>query len=198
MAPENGEITVTVYDNKGNMGTAAITVANIDKTAPSMEIELKAEPNATTGWYLTSIPVNLSWKDNENWAEGGEASGIQSVEYGWVTSKEGTPQGLKAFTKAEIAKGSGSITLTENGIGYLYYKAVDYAGNVKEGFSEQIKKDTTARALTITGPDQGVLAKEGLSLHIQSAAFGPSGGYVTVRKSTEAVSYTHLTLPTIA
>ncbi len=186
LAPENGEITVTVYDNKGNMGTAAITVANIDKTAPSMEIELKAEPNATTGWYLTSIPVNLSWKDNENGAEGGEASGIQSVEYGWVTSKEGTPQGLKAFTKAEIAKGSGSITLTENGIGYLYYKAVDYAGNVKEGFSEQIKKDTTARALTITGPDQGVLAKEGLSLHIQSAAFGPSGGYVTVRKSTEA------------
>ncbi len=192
---KNGKITVTVTDTKGNVGTASITVSNIDKTEPLAEMNLEGAPNAATGWYLTSIPVTISFRDDTNQEEGGSPSGIKSVQYGWTGSKDIVPSTLKELTQNEVAAGSKRITVTENGIGYIYCKVVDNAGNEREVFSQEIKKDATVRSLTITGPEQGVPAQDGLTLHVKSASFGPSGGYITVRKSTESSETTLLDNP---
>ena len=59
-------------------------------------------------------------------------------------------------------------------------------GNVRDGFSEQIKKDDVHR-LEFTGPDKAQPLSAGLPMRV-SLTYGPSGGKLTGTAQTEVLA----------
>lgn len=174
---ENGRYTVTVTDTNGNVGTAGITVSNIDNTAPEVACSINATPNAKSGWYTNAtVPVVLRFADPPENADG--SSGIQSVKYKLVTSKDTIPtSGLSSLTAAQISSGSYTYSLTGLGSYYLYYEVTDGVGNVTKGFSDLIKKDSNTGSASFSRPSQGQPVSKGLTSTI-NLSYGPSGGYL--------------------
>lgn len=88
---------------------------------------------------------------------------------------------------AAVAAGEYTISLSDYyGTCYLYYKVTDRKGNVRDGFSEQIKKDDVHR-LEFTGPDKAQPLYAGLPMSI-SLTYGPSGGKLTGTAQTEVLA----------
>lgn len=174
-ATENGRYTVTVTDTNGNVGTAEITVSNIDNTAPEVACSIDATPNARSGWYTDStVKVVLSFADPAENADG--SSGIQSVKYKKVTSMDTIPtSGLSSLTASQISSGSYTYSLTGLGSYYLYYEVTDGVGNVTKGFSDLIKKDYNTGSASFSRPSQGQPVSKGLTSTI-NLSYGPSGG----------------------
>ncbi len=153
----------------------------IDTVSPVASVSVGGTPNEQTGWYTAAVPVTLSFEDQAK-AEGIEPGGLKSVEYKWVNTKAKPVSGLSALTAAQMEAGEYVNTQTQNGIWYLYYKVTDQAGNMTDGFSEEIRLDQAKAALTVTGPDVGAQKAAGLVLTAASGSFGPSGGVLSVKK----------------
>lgn len=183
---QNGTYTVTVKDSKGNIGTASITVSNIDKTKPEVTCKVNATVNAKSGWYTAStVPIVLNFADKAG--TGDAASGIRLVQYKRVTDKTIPTSGLSSLSDSTVSSGTYTYNLTSSYYGtyYLYYKVTDMAGNVTEGFSDIIQKDSYTGSATITGPSEGQPVSQGLAMHIKFW-YGPAGG--RLKAGTSAAS----------
>ncbi len=178
---KNGTYKIRLTDAAGNVSeTYSVTLSNLDKTEPVVTCTIKAEKNAS-GWYTVyPLPVELTYADNAG-DEGG-ASGIASVQYKWVNSNGSYPSaGLSSLNAAAVAGGKYTVNLGyyDNAEAYyLYYKVTDKTGNVTQGYSAPIKKDSYKGSASVTGPDKGQRAEDGLLMKLNSLVYGPSGGEV--------------------
>ncbi len=178
---KNGTYKIRLTDNAGNVSeTYSVTLSNLDKTVPGVTCKINATANAN-GWYTVyPLPVELTYADNAG-AEGG-ASGIASVQYKWVNSNDTNnypASGLSSLNAAAVAGGKYTVNLGyyDNAQAYyLYYKVTDKTGNITQGYSGLIKKDSYKGSASVTGPDKGQPATPGLKMYLNSLVYGPSGG----------------------
>ena len=186
---KNGSYVVRLTDNAGNVSEEyRVEMAGMDVTAPTVRCTVNGTRNETSGWYLDSnVSVKLTFAD-EAGAEGGTPSGVQSAAYQWVTDTSQKPvTGMVNLDAAAVAAGEYTIPLSDYyGTCYLYYKVTDRKGNIRDGFSEQIKKDDVHR-LEFTGPDKAQPLSAGLPMSI-SLTYGPSGGKLTGTVQTEVLA----------
>ena len=186
---KNGSYVVRLTDNAGNVSEEyRVEMAGMDTTAPTVSCVVNGTRNGTSGWYLDSnVSVKLTFADKAG-AEGGTPSGVQSAAYQWVTDTSKKPAtGMVNLDAATVAAGEYTISLSDYyGICYLYYKVTDRKGNVRDGFSEQIKKDDVHR-LEFTGPDKAQPLSAGLPMRV-SLTYGPSGGKLTGTAQTEVLA----------
>ena len=141
---KNGSYVVRLTDNAGNVSEEyRVEMTGMDVTAPTVSCTVNGTRNGTSGWYLDSnVSVKLTFADKAG-AEGGTPSGVWSAAYQWVTDTFQKPAtGMVNLDAAAVAAGEYTISLSDYyGTCYLYYKVTDRKGNVRDGFSEQIKKD---------------------------------------------------------
>ena len=186
---KNGSYVVRLTDNAGNVSEEyRVEMIGMDVTAPTVSCTVNGTLNGTSGWYLDSnVSVKLTFTDKAG-AEGGTPSGVQSAAYQWVTDTSKKPAtGMVNLDAAAVAAGEYTISLSDyHGICYLYYKVTDRKGNVRDGFSDQIKKDDVHR-LEFTGPDKARPLSAGLPMSI-SLTYGPSGGKLTGTVQTEVLA----------
>ena len=186
---KNGSYVVRLTDNTGNVSEEyRVEMTGMDATAPTVGCTVNGMRNETSGWYPDSnVSVKLTFTD-EAGAEGGTPSGVQSAAYQWVTdTSKVPPTGMVNLDAAAVAAGEYTISLSDYyGTCYLYYKVTDRKGNVRDGFSEQIKKDDVHR-LEFTGPDKAQPLSAGLPMSI-SLTYGPSGGKLTGTAQTEVLA----------
>ncbi len=170
---KNGTYTVRLTDKLDNSRDYTVVMEGIDKTAPEVTCTIDATANAASGWYTgAEVPVKLTFADNAG-SEGGMSSGIKSVEYKLVSDNADKPaDGLTGLRGTDLESGSYTHTITGNGQYYLYYKVTDNKGNVTDGFSGLIKKDSCESAPVLTGPAEGAAT---LTMNI-SLTYGPGGG----------------------
>lgn len=186
---KNGSYVVRLTDNAGNVSEEyRVEMAGMDTTAPTVSCTVNGTRNGTSGWYLDSdVSVKLTFTDMAG-TEGGTPSGIQSAAYQWVTENSKKPvTGMVNLDAAAVAAGEYTISLSDYcGTCYLYYKVTDWKGNIRDGFSEQIKKDNVHR-LEFTGPNKAQPLSAGLPMSI-SLTYGPSGGKLTGTVQTEVLA----------
>ena len=186
---KNGSYVVRLTDNAGNVSEEyRVEMTGMDTTAPTVGCTVNGTRNGTSGWYLDSnVSVKLTFADMAG-AEGGTPSDVQSAAYQWVTDTSKKPAtGMVNLDAAAVAAGEYTISLSDYyGTCYLYYKVTDWKGNVRDGFSEQIKKDDVHR-LEFTGPDKAQPLSAGLPMSI-SLTYGPSGGKLTGTAQTEILA----------
>ena len=186
---KNGSYVVRITDNAGNVSEEyRVEMAGMDTTAPTVSCTVNGTLNGTSGWYPDpNVSVKLTFTD-EAGAEGGTPSGIQSAAYQWVTDTSKKPgTGMVNLDAAAVAAGEYTISLSDYyGICYLYYKVTDRKGNIRDGFSEQIKKDDVHH-LEFTGPNKAQPLSAGLSMGV-SLTYGPSGGKLTGTAQTEVLA----------
>lgn len=186
---KNGSYVVRLTDNAGNVSEEyRVEMAGMDVTAPTVGCRVNGTHNGTSGWYLDSnVSVKLTFTDKAG-AEGGTPSGVWSAAYQWVTDTSKKPAtGMVNLDAAAVAAGEYTISLSDYyGTCYLYYKVTDWKGNVRDGFSEQIKKDDVHR-LEFTGPNKAQPLSAGLPMSI-SLTYGPSGGKLTGTEQTEVLA----------
>ena len=186
---KNGSYVVRLTDNAGNVSEEyRVEMTGMDVTAPTVSCTVNGTRNGTSGWYLDSdVSVKLTFTDKAG-AEGGTPSDVQSAAYQWVTDTSKKPAtGMVNLDAAAVAAGEYTISLSDYyGTCYLYYKVTDRKGNVRDGFSEQIKKDDVHR-LEFTGPDKAQPLSAGLPMSI-SLTYGPSGGKLTGTAQTEVLA----------
>ena len=186
---KNGSYVVRLTDNAGNVSEEyRVEMTGMDTTAPTVGCTVNGTRNGTSGWYLDSdVSVKLTFTDMAG-TEGGTPSGIQSAAYQWVTDNSKKPvTGMVNLDAAAVAAGEYTISLSDYcGTCYLYYKVTDRKGNVRDGFSEQIKKDDVHR-LEFTGPNKAQPLSAGLPMRV-SLTYGPSGGKLTGTAQTEVLA----------
>ena len=185
---KNGSYVVRLTDNAGNVSEEyRVEMTGMDVTAPTVGCTVNGTRNGTSGWYLDSnVSVKLTFTDMAG-TEGGTPSGVQSAAYQWVTDTSKVPAtGMVDLDADAVAAGEYTISLSDYyGICYLYYKVTDGKGNVRDGFSEQIKKDDV-HSLEFTGPDKAQPLSAGLPMRV-SLTYGPSGGKLTGTAQTEVL-----------
>ena len=188
-AKKNGSYVVRLTDNAGNVSEEyRVEMTGMDVTAPTVSCTVNGTLNGTSGWYPDSdVSVKLTFAD-EAGTEGGTPSGVQSAAYQWVTDTSQKPiTGMVNLDAAAVAAGEYTIPLSDYyGTCYLYYKVTDWKGNVRDGFSEQIKKDDVHR-LEFTGPNKAQPLSAGLLMNV-SLTYGPSGGKLTGTVQTELLA----------
>ncbi len=184
----NGTYTFRITDNAGNVTEKSVVVDGVDKTKPEVTATVNATKNAS-GWYTdTKVPVTLEFTDPANGAEGGVPSGIDTVQYKWVTDTTTKPTtGLTSVPASTVKTGACTANLTQAGTWYLYYKVTDAAGNTKDGYSEEIKKDHYKGGLvSLTGPAQSQAETDGLAMTVK-VNYGPSGAELTATGQTTPI-----------
>ena len=184
----NGTYRLRITDNAGNVTEKSVVVDGIDKTRPEVTATVNATKNAS-GWYTdTKVPVTLEFTDPANGAEGGVPSGIDTVQYKWVTDTTTKPTtGLTSVPASTVKTGACTANLTQAGTWYLYYKVTDAAGNTKDGYSEEIKKDHYKGGLvSLTGPAQSQAETDGLAMTVK-VNYGPSGAELTATGQTAPI-----------
>ena len=186
---KNGSYVVRLTDNAGNVSEEySVEMTGMDTTAPAVRCTVNGTLNGTSGWYLDpNVSVKLTFTDMAG-TEGGTPSGVQSAAYQWVTDTSQKPvTGMVDLDAAAVEAGEYTISLSGYyGTCYLYYKVTDRKGNVRDGFSEQIKKDDVHR-LEFTGPNKAQPLSAGLPMSI-SLTYGPSGGKLTGTVQTEVLA----------
>ena len=186
---KNGSYVVRLTDNAGNVSEEyRVEMTDMDVTAPTVGCTVNGTRDETSGWYLDSnVSVKLTFADMAG-TEGGTPSGIQSAAYQWVTDTSQKPAtGMVDLDAAAVAAGEYTISLSDYyGTCYLYYKVTDRKGNIRDGFSEQIKKDDVHH-LEFTGPNKAQPLSAGLSMGV-SLTYGPSGGKLTGTAQTEVLA----------
>ena len=186
---KNGSYVVRLTDNAGNVSEEyRLEMTGMDVTAPTVDCRVNGTRNGTSGWYLDSnVSVKLTFTDMAG-TEGGTPSGVQSAAYQWVTDTSQKPAtGMVDLDAAAVEAGEYTISLSDYyGTCYLYYKVTDRKGNIRDGFSEQIKKDDVHH-LEFTGPDKAQPLSAGLPMSI-SLTYGPSGGQLTGTEQTEVLA----------
>lgn len=188
-AKKNGSYVVRLTDNAGNVSEEyRVEITGMDTTAPTVSCTVNGTLNETSGWYPDpNVSVKLTFADKAG-IEGGTPSGIQSAAYQWVTDTSQKPAaGMVNLDTAAVAAGEYTISLSDcYGTCYLYYKVTDRKGNIRDGFSEQIKKDDVHH-LEFKGPDKAQPLSAGLPMGV-SLTYGPSGGKLTGTAQTEILA----------
>lgn len=186
---KNGNYMVRLTDNAGNVSEEyRVEMTDMDVTAPTVSCTVNGTLNGASGWYLDpNVSVKLTFTDMAG-TEGGTPSGIQSAAYQWVTDTSKKPvTGMVDLDATAVAAGEYTISLSDYyGTCYLYYKVTDQKGNVRDGFSEQIKKDDIHH-LEFIGPDKAQPLSAGLTMNV-SLTYGPSGGKLTGTVQTEVLA----------
>ena len=171
---KNGSYVVRLTDNAGNVSEEyRVEITGMDTTAPTVSCTVNGTLNGTSGWYpYSDVSVKLTFTDKVG-AEGGTPSGVQSAAYQWVTDTSQKPvTGMVNLDAAAVAAGEYTISLSDYyGTCYLYYKVTDQKGNVRDGFSKQIKKDDVHR-LGFTGPDKAQPLSAGLPMNVSLTRWG--------------------------
>jgi N-acetylneuraminic acid mutarotase len=128
--------TVAYYrssDNAGNVEATQERYINIDKTSPASTGWLSGTPGLN-GWYISNVQVNLTASDS-----GG--SGLARIEW--------------SFDHVQWHLYTGPFTLVDEGIYYIYYRAVDNAGNVEpyiyHGWTFGIDKNAPVTMASLSG-----------------------------------------------
>lgn len=121
-ARQNGSYTVTVHDlDYGGTNSATITVDKLDFTAPTVTVSGNSD-----GWTKTDQTLTITASDTQ--------SGVGEMWYKIVSSDAETPtDGLTALTGS-------TITLSDEGKYYVYYKIYDNAGDSSEGIEREANK----------------------------------------------------------
>jgi len=88
----------------------------IDKTNPSITLECDDEL-----WYEAPYTITAGFYDYPSSDSVSDASGVREKMYGITTSEEGEPEWV-TYTDG--------VTITDGGVYYVHFKAVDNAGNV--------------------------------------------------------------------
>ncbi len=115
---DNGTYTVTVTDDSGNVGTASITVSNIDIIAPVIgELSYNYEPKKLWNWLIGKESLIITVPVTE------EGSG---AEITYTMTPEG---GLLENKTAEIENGSVTITVSADFKGTIVINCTDKAKN---------------------------------------------------------------------
>ena len=147
----------------------------IDRAAPTVTVA-----GVGAGWTAAAQSISLAASD--------DPARMASLQFAVTTTNSGpAPTEL-----APLPSTGGGVTVggMEDGVFYLYYKAVDNAGNVTTGWAGPIQVDKRTPTLTVSGGGIGNKDKTEQTLNVTSA-FGVSGGAVTVEKpdgSTETIS----------
>ena len=186
---KNGSYMVRLTDNAGNVSEEyRVEMTDMDVTAPTVSCTVNGTLNGASGWYLDpNVSVKLTFTDMAG-TEGGTPSGVQSAAYQWVTDTSQKPvTGMVDLDAAAVEAGEYTISLSDYyGTCYLYYKVTDRKGNIRDGFSEQIKKDDVHH-LEFKGPVKAQLLSAGLPMDV-SLTYGPSGGKLTGTVQTEVLA----------
>ena len=103
----NGTYTVYVRDKAGNVANKSITVNNIDKTLPTVNIT----PN-TTNWTKDNVTLTITATDNEG------GSGLDDKPYSWDGTNWGT-----STTKEVIVNGTYKVYV-KNKAGTIVEKSI--------------------------------------------------------------------------
>lgn len=132
---ENGNYKVKVTDNAGNYKFQSISIAVIDKAAPSLQIGVPTGTDGNDGWFTSAVTVPVTAGDGD-----GE-SGLDKWYYslnGGTDWTEGSGTGFKISADGDY---SNTVKI----------KAVDMAGNETVTTIAELKIDTTApSAVTVT------------------------------------------------
>ena len=142
----------------------------IDRAAPAVTVA-----GVGDGWTAAAQSIGLAASD--------DPAGMASLQFAVTTTNDSVPTELAPLTPV-----GGGVTVGGMGDGtfYLYYKAVDNAGNVTTGWSGPIQVDKVTPTLTVSGGEIGDPLKTQQTLRVESA-FGVSGGTVTVEKPDGAI-----------
>lgn len=121
-ARQNGSYTVTVRDlDYGGENSATITVDKLDFDAPAVTVSGNSD-----GWTKTDQTLTITATDSQ--------SGVGEMWYKIVSSDAETPtEGLTALTGS-------TVTLSDEGKYYVYYKVYDNAGDSSEGIEREANK----------------------------------------------------------
>ena len=146
----------------------------IDRAAPVVTVA-----GVGDGWTSTAQSIGLAASD--------DPAGMAGLQFAVTTTNDSAPTELAPLTPTG---GGVTVGVGADGVFYLYYRAVDNAGNVTTGWSGPIQVDKVTPTLTVSGGEIGDPLKTQQTLRVESA-FGVSGGTVTVEKpdgSTETIS----------
>ena len=143
----NGTYTVYVKDKVGNIASKSITVSNIDKTAPTINVT-----SNTINWTKDNVTLTITATDNEG------GSGLDEKPYSWDGTNWGTS------TTKEV---------TANGTYTVYVK--DKVGNIANKSITVNNIDKTLLTVNIT-PNTTNWTKDNVTLTISvNNAQGSSG-----------------------
>ena len=160
-ATANGTYTFTL-SNGSKTVTKTVAVSKIDRTNP--KVTVSAIP---TAWQASAPTVTISGTDTNG-------SGIAGLQYKWVTAKDAYPtSGLTSLGKTGTSVSGAVVSpgLTD-GVNYLYYKAVDDAGNTAQGYSSALRLDRITPTITL-----GAAQVDGPNaIFSVTVTYGPSAG----------------------
>ncbi len=151
---ENGTYTVYVRNAIGNVSSKAITISNIDKTAPTTPV-ITAKIGSDTGSTYTSgtwtnQPLIITATSTD------EQSQINRIEYSYDNKTWKTDWGTDLVTNGNQKSIKGTWNSNYNTT--IYVRAVDNVGNVSAVSSIVLRQDKTAPTVTLS-PNGGSYAK---------------------------------------
>lgn len=163
-ARQNGDYTVTVRDlDYGGENSATITVDKLDYAPPTVTVRGNSD-----GWTQTDQTLTITASDSQ--------SGVGEMWYKLVSSDTEIPtEGLLPL--------KASITVSDEGKCYVYYKVYDSAGDTTDGIEREANKSEGFVPVQIdkTAPE--------ITFGDYSAV---SGMAVTVKGSKDGVSSSEL------
>ena len=193
----NGTYYVWVKDAAGNKNKKAVTVSNIDKTAPT-NVSLSANSDST---YATSKSVTVTVKDT-----GGAGLAASSFKYGWSTSTSTAPSSYTTVSTSATT-GTNSTTFTATGSGltgsyYLWVVPTSYKDNAGNTNSTTVKStgtfkfDNTNPTLTLstssTTNNITAVATASAASGITKYEFSKDGGSTWVTGTSNTYTFTGL------
>lgn len=164
---QNGNYTVTVRDlDYGGENSATIEVDKLDFAPPTVTVS-----GGSDSWTKANQTFTITAVDSQ--------SGVGDLWYKIVSTTEESPtEGLKQLTES-------TITVSDEGQHYVYYKVYDKAGdaetgreaNQTEGFTKLVQIDKTAPEITFG--DYSAIS--GITVNVKDVKSGPiSSGLASV------------------
>lgn len=143
--PTKGPETYYVWalDAAGNVSEVkSIEIDKIERTKPTCKLEIVEGTKGNNDWYTSDVKVKITTRDEKGNGDY-EASGVGS--YGIYSNQTGLKPTAAYTSTNEI------LTLTEDGVNYVYGFVKDKAGNVNECEGILVvKKDATGPTCTIS------------------------------------------------
>lgn len=124
LVDENAIYYIRVTDVVGNSTEYNVNVTGIDITVPTVNV------STPVGYINSNYEATLTYSDNY--------SGIETAKYAISNNKTEIPIDL-----LDMPTSGSSITITNEGSNYIYYRVIDKAGNISEGWSDIINIDKT-------------------------------------------------------
>jgi glucose/arabinose dehydrogenase len=140
-----------------------------DRTAPTATAALDpAQPTGSGGWYTSDVRLTVAARDN-----------------GSVKSREYSVDGGTTWKAANSA-----VTLSQEGVTTVRYRATDTAGNVSVVGSTTVRIDRTGPALTVTGVQDGSALGDSTAITPAAAATDTVSGGATVTATLDGAALT--------